>query len=843
MLQKSCCSISDFDNLKSWWEQPTSYSNLDNSSISHKIPPLSRRDVREAKLNDIALFTWEMLNLSTELKKRARLIMMANKPDQTCFYAAKRFIDFRFLMNNYKDYLKKAQTCWRFTNDLQTNILCDVCDNGAQKNFKLNVNSNDPSPPRIFINNTAKAAFENACIEMIRMNLDNIYPYLELIEPLVRCDINGKKSVRDRLRLRKSQKIYDSLDDGLTAEMLKESMTFGEELNLNTEGDARFVTFLFRNVKEFLEQKIEGIDVLEKERNLKKQLEKESSKDEASTEKLHQRRLKELSSDKVFNIKVAETFANNKLSNKQKANKTIEHVTSRILYMKNNKRSDYEINQMIGDIKKSYGTVSKSIKNMPLFNKPTSRESPFSSPRVNYESQRILEENNDFDLKNYNEKKMTDEKSSEYSPSRYLVPVTKNGKSYFEQAKAINVPRKLKGRKLSDLVLKGYSKRMLMNMDNFFDKDYNPGRFLAKEANSPRKLAKKASKAKKDMQIRLEIMENNLTDEFNGGDLKGFEKAYPKDGFVKKILDTLKCIDVKKTNRKSNADQIILVKDTENDCLDLDKDKYKKMVKHFEKKIKYPSPIDWEKKDFDIKEFLEDNVTGHLDEVSNNLDKEAKYNEKELDKDGKEKKKKKKNVVRRLNVQEAAPRELGEVQALEKPAEKPAVVSETIAADNETAVVDISQETNNKTTPLDNSNYYPFNNIKEQSEAQKIKLLEKTMSQKLQKLLNKGFDLKSSKYKLEKLRESVEFSINDLLPYNILNGIGKTGFKKIDFEENKILEQFKEHDLYKRLDQSIARHVDWNDESVGRKTSMSAAFKITFNVAFMVILGLYLTFN
>ena len=234
---------------------------MGHSSIHHKIAPLSRRDMREVKLNDTALFTWEMLNLSTELKKRARLIAMANKPDSTCFYAAKRFINFRFLMNNYKDYLKKASTCWRFTNDLQTNVLCDVCDNQAQKNFKLNVNSNDPSPPKVFINNTAKSAFESSCLEMIRMNLNHIYPYLELIEPLVRCDINGRRSTRDRLRLRKSKKIYESLDDGLTAKMLKESITFGEELNLNTEGDARFVTFLFRNIKEFLEQKIEGIDV------------------------------------------------------------------------------------------------------------------------------------------------------------------------------------------------------------------------------------------------------------------------------------------------------------------------------------------------------------------------------------------------------------------------------------------------------------------------------------------------------------------------------------------------------------------------------------------------------
>ena len=77
---------------------------------------------------------------------------------------------------------------------------------------------------------------------------------------------------------------------------------------------------------------------------------------------------------------------------------------------------------------------------------------------------------------------------------------------------------------------------------------------------------------------------------------------------------------------------LILVKDTENDCLDLDKKKYEPMVKYLKKKVKYPSPVTFDKKDFDVAEFLEDKVTGFLDEVSNNLDKNAKFNEKEFDK-------------------------------------------------------------------------------------------------------------------------------------------------------------------------------------------------------------------
>jgi len=77
----------------------------------------------------------------------------------------------------------------------------------------------------------------------------------------------------------------------------------------------------------------------------------------------------------------------------------------------------------------------------------------------------------------------------------------------------------------------------------------------------------------------------------------------------------------------------------------------------------------------------------------------------------------------------------------------------------------------------------------------------------------------------------------------MLNGLGKTGFKKIDFEENKILDQFKEADLFKRLDQSIKRHVDWNNGSTSRKTQMNSALRLGFSVTFAIILSLILYFN
>lgn len=44
---------------------------------------------------------------------------MADKSDATCQRASERFLLYRFREENYKDFLKKAENCWQFTNNIQ----------------------------------------------------------------------------------------------------------------------------------------------------------------------------------------------------------------------------------------------------------------------------------------------------------------------------------------------------------------------------------------------------------------------------------------------------------------------------------------------------------------------------------------------------------------------------------------------------------------------------------------------------------------------------------------------------------------------------------------------------
>ena len=66
----------------------------------------------------------------------------------------------------------------------------------------------------------------------------------------------------------------------------------------------------------------------------------ESGQKEVNTEKIHERRLKEVKGDQAFNQEISNVFTDSRLTDQQKSNKAIDRVTGRILYMKNNNRSD-----------------------------------------------------------------------------------------------------------------------------------------------------------------------------------------------------------------------------------------------------------------------------------------------------------------------------------------------------------------------------------------------------------------------------------------------------------------------------------------------------------------------
>jgi hypothetical protein len=205
-------------------------------------------------------------------------------------------------------------------------------------------------------------------------------------------------------------------------------------------------------------------------------------------------------------------------------------------------------------------------------------------------------------------------------PPRYLVPVKNpNTKVGFVHKQ-----------------FKEMSSRELRAIDSWEDADYNPGRML-RHKRSERRLAEKkeekASKTKNDFKIRIEMVVRDIRAQFNGGDVDGFEKSWPKEEFTNKIIERISCVNIKKTNRLQNYDQIFY-KQKESNCIDMKDKKFDAMKKFLKKKVKYPGKPDWADKDFNVDDYLDECVLEFLDEVSNNLNNKAEFVEKELDENG-----------------------------------------------------------------------------------------------------------------------------------------------------------------------------------------------------------------
>lgn len=121
------------------------------------------------------------------------------------------------------------------------------------------------------------------------------------------------------------------------------------------------------------------------------------------------------------------------------------------------------------------------------------------------------------------------------------------------------------------------------------------------------------------------------------------------------------------------------------------------------------------------------------------------------------------------------------------------------------------------------------NSESDEVEAHKISVLEHKMSQKLSKLLNKD-DLQR---KSRKNRDSLWFVVDSTQKYDMVQGIGKTGFAKVDFTEERILRGMA---VYKRLTESIKMHTNW----YGYKNSSANMILAAFVSIFVFVISSFL---
>jgi len=258
-------------------------------------------------------------------------------------------------------------------------------------------------------------------------------------------------------------------------------------------------------------------------------------------------------------------------------------------------------------------------------------------------------------------------------------------------------------------------------------------------------------------------------------------KVSNKNNLSKRFCMIFVALIPKKTNKTDNWDEYYYIENSDS-CLDLTKDVYKKWVKWLKEKIKWPES---DKDDvYESEETLNENVIEHLEGVEDNLDDEGNWSKPKSEK-----------KERRLNKTVSQGRKLFMGDA--------AMESRRL---NSYDAIQKDEQHTQWDNDLDKPNSYDAANNKmigndDEEEAHKIAVLEHKMSKKLNNL----FKSNSQKYK-KRVRDTVTFVVDASKKYDMLEGMGKCGFKKVDFSEERVL---REMAVYHKIDGSIKLHTNW----------------------------------
>jgi hypothetical protein len=178
-LYTTCCDTLDFKNIQDWWQMDkTQY-----KSLLHE----TRIETLKRKQEMVYLYTNELLNLYLQLKDRAKSITKRLSSDLTCKVAARNFLAFTFDIAYFDSYREDLRTCMKHSNSLQETLMCSACDPNSRGFLDL---------PNTLIRLdplTCQLTNKN-CYNSVKTNLNHIFPYLQVTEPLVRCNLQGKQT-------------------------------------------------------------------------------------------------------------------------------------------------------------------------------------------------------------------------------------------------------------------------------------------------------------------------------------------------------------------------------------------------------------------------------------------------------------------------------------------------------------------------------------------------------------------------------------------------------------------------------------------------------------------------
>ena len=241
-LKDICCGVNHQKGIENWWQVafPT-----DQIQIGQK---KSRSQIRKSKLESVQILTKEILKRDGPIQDHAKRIAdsFGEESDGICKDASKRLINYDLPKDLLEMYDEESQKCWNFTNELQISMMCSACDPNAQKSLNF-------EKSEVVISKDSFGRFVQNCKAMIKLNTQILYPYFDLIEKQSKCDGNGVVvRAADEFLNKFSKKEILAADQFKFSIKLKEvskMISFGTNLNINTEGDEIYLAKLLHLIK------------------------------------------------------------------------------------------------------------------------------------------------------------------------------------------------------------------------------------------------------------------------------------------------------------------------------------------------------------------------------------------------------------------------------------------------------------------------------------------------------------------------------------------------------------------------------------------------------------------
>lgn len=262
-LEKTCCTAKELISLKKWWQGTSKQKGIEKS----------RETQRFQQDEDIVIFTLSIINYAKDLQSMSLRILENEHISENSYCKTNAKVFQNFGIPRRRNYIEYFDSCSEFISKIHTSIICSACDPSLQQALDL-TNKN------VLFDKKTLITFNEKCSNLVDFNLKYLFPYLRLVEELVKCNVNSgrkRKSWKDLAQLPENNKQNDKptsrglqggigLDQGdassdisltINESNIKELLSFGTKPSIQLEGNLEFLISLYHRTKIFLEQKHE----------------------------------------------------------------------------------------------------------------------------------------------------------------------------------------------------------------------------------------------------------------------------------------------------------------------------------------------------------------------------------------------------------------------------------------------------------------------------------------------------------------------------------------------------------------------------------------------------------